>query len=204
MTKEDISKLLGRPLTPIEDDNFDLYLEIAQGALENLLCFSLDVQEDNAQPTERVFGGREGFRTTYTGIYTDISEVKIDGTPETDYYKSFWDNRNSIFYNSIVFNNHVHNGHCEVSITAKWGFKTLPVDLQLIIAALFDNITKQNKVDRSISSKKVEDFEIRYTDLKESLMNSLKSDYLDTIQKYSMCAVPDVTNGKICWWSHVR
>lgn len=40
ITKELVSQLLGRSLTSVESDNFDLYMEIAQDRLCKLLCLS--------------------------------------------------------------------------------------------------------------------------------------------------------------------
>ena len=42
LTSDEVEALLGRSLTSVESANFDLYLEIAEIRIEDILCTSLD------------------------------------------------------------------------------------------------------------------------------------------------------------------
>lgn len=196
MTKEELAALLGRPLTSTEDANFELYLDIAKESLEELLCISLEINPDgSADPevTTHMFDVREGYSTVFTGIFTEISEVKLDGNVTTDYHPAFWDKRTNAYYNSIVLD----NSGDTVEITATWGFATIPNDLQLLWAQLFANVSKQYKAGGdNIKSKQVEDFRITLGDLTddETFLNANKR----TIQKYSLCNVGYVRHGGTC------
>lgn len=198
MTKEEISALLGRPLTPVEDTNFDLYIDIAEQTLEDLLCTPLEDVEE-----ARVFDTREGYSTAFIDIFRTINEVKINDTVTTDYTVRQWDKRNADWYNSIVFERKLR---CDetIEVDAEWGFEEgsgtgsgYPVDLQLLLAGLFGLITKKNKSDATISSKQVEDFRISFNadvDLDQDFYNK----YSKTINKYSLCNIPYVRHGKVC------
>ena len=188
MTKEQVSALLGRPLTSIEDANFDLYLEIATQALEELLCSPTKCQYDT-----RVFNVRDNYSTVWTDIFTSISEVKLNGTvlDEKDYSPQQGDKRNAKWFNSIVLNSRCHSGELEVSGT--FGLK-LPSDLQLVLAGLFGLITKKNKFDATVTSKQVEDFRISINtdaDLDEAFMTL----HSKTLSKYSVCDEAYILHG---------
>lgn len=196
MTQQQLEALLGRPLTPTEVENLDLYLEIAQESLAELLCMSLEVNPDGSGDPEtdtRVFDVREGYSTVFTGIFTEIKEVKVDGEVTTDYYPVFWDKRSNTFYNSIVLN---HSGKT-VEITGFWGFDSLPRDLQMLLAQLFANASKKYQSGgANIKSKQTEDFRINYGDLTddEAFINANQR----TINKYSLCNVGYVLHGSTC------
>lgn len=197
MTKEQLAALLGRPLTPNENTNFDLYLDIAKESLEELLCISLDVNPDTSgDPEEDVqtFDVREGYSTVFTGIFTEVSEVKVDGKVTTDYYPVFWEKRSNPYYNSIVLDCRAARS---VEITGHWGFDTLPGDLQLLWAQLFANVSKKYKVGAgNIKSKQTEDFRISYGDLTDDEV--FLKDNRRTIKKYSMCNIGYVLHGDTC------
>ena len=188
MTKEQVSALLGRPLTSIEDANFDLYIEIATQALEELICSSTKCQYDT-----RVFNVRDNYSTVWTDIFTGISEVKLNGTvlDEKDYSPRQGDKRNAKWYNSIVLNSRCHSGELEVSGT--FGLK-LPSDLQLVLAGLFGLITKKNKFDATVTSKKVRNFS--YTiDTSADLDAEFTKLYSKTLAKYSVCDKTYILHG---------
>lgn len=46
ITQQEMSALLGRPLSNVETDNFELYLEIAILRLDDLLCLKLEDMDD--------------------------------------------------------------------------------------------------------------------------------------------------------------
>lgn len=195
MSQETISALLGRPLTDVEIANFNLYLNISNQALGDLLCMDLCSKED-----PRTFDAREGYSTVFTDIFTDIQEVKLNGTVTTDYSVRQWDKRSGSWYNSLVFSNRLDEGD-EVEVSASWGFTKIPVDLQLLIARLFDLITRENNLDREINSKKVEDFTITYNHssitMSDTLRESLLKDNASVISRYSLCNMPYVKHGKV-------
>jgi len=195
MTKEEMIALLGRPLTPVEDTNFNLYLEIAEANLETLICTPIH----DASET-RYFDTRHDYKTAFIDIFWNVTEVKLNGNVITDYSERQWDKRNASWYNSLVFSEFT-NGH-ELEVTADWGFEpvsdgsSLPVDLQQVLAGLFGLISKKNKFDGTIQSKQVEDFRISFradADLDQEFYKNFGS----TISKYSLCDIPDIQNGRV-------
>lgn len=192
MTQQELGALLGRPLTAKEVTNLDLYIDIAKENLESLLCMPLDVKETDAAAEARTFDVREGFSTVFTDIFTEITEVKIDGAITTDYYSAFWDKRNSPYYNSIVLGNRRGD---TVEITGSWGFDTLPKDLQRLWAQVFAIVSKKRSVS-NVKSKKVEDFSIVYGDLSDD--EQFQKDNATTINKYRMCNIGYVRHGSTC------
>lgn len=194
MTKEKLAALLGRPLTSIEDANFKLYLNISTKSLEDLLCTTLCDDED-----PRVYDVREGYRTLFTDIFTEVTEVKIDGTviDPSKYSVRQWDKRSGSWYNSIVFDTAFTECNDEVEVSGTWGFTSVPSDLLAVLAGLFGLITKKNNLDPTIASKQVEDFRISFRG-EVDLDTDFQSKYSHTLSKYSMCDIPDLQHGKVC------
>lgn len=196
MDQAQIEALLGRSLTPRESTNLKLYLDIALKELETLLCISVSCPEVDT----RIYEAREGMRTVFTGIFTDVSEVKVNGDAVTDYYKAFWDNRNGSFYNSIVFDT-APDG--EVEITADWGFDNVPNDFRMLIARMFAIVSKKRKPGSgNIKSKQTEDFRITYGDLTDD--DEFTRDNATTISKYGMCKIGYIIHGEVCKQHRVR
>ena len=192
MKQDQLSKLLGRPLTPTEVSSFDLYLKIAQQSLEDLMCTVLCNQDD-----PKFYETRVGYSTVFTDIFTDLDEVKIDGKviDQSKYSIRQWDRRNASWYNSIVFNKRFCKNE-EIEVSATWGFKPMPVDLQAVLAGLFDLVTKKNKFDGTVKSKRVEDFHISLnTDV--DFDSEFANKYGNTIRKYSLCDVGNIQHGKV-------
>lgn len=203
MNAEELSALLGRPLTPIEETNIDLYLDIATEALEDLICTYIHPVTET-----RTFGLREGYSTAFVDIFSEVTEVKVDDTviDPSKYSVRQWDKRNASWYNSLVFDKRFTFRDDEIEVTAAWGFpetsgdeSALPYDLQSLLAGLFDLVTKKNKLDPSIASKQVEDFRISFRSGVD-LDTEFRSKYADTIAKYSLCDIPNVQHGKVCSW----
>lgn len=191
MNEETTSALLGRPLTPTEVTNFSLYLKVAKEQLDQLLCMTLCDPDD-----PKVYEAREGYSTVFTDIFTDIDEVTIDGDVVTNYRVAQWDKRTGSWYNSLVFDEPFTCSE-EVTVSASWGFNTMPSDLKAVLAGLFDLITKKNSFNGTIQSKQVEDFRITFnTDA--DLDDVFTSKYGKTISKYSLCDVPNVQHGSVC------
>lgn len=196
MDQAQLESRLGRPLTPVEVTNRELYLDIAKESLESMLCISLEEVSET-----RYFEAREGMRTVFTGIFNNLEEVKVNGEllAEDKYSARQWDRRNADWYNSIVLKE--THGHHDIEITADWGFDCLPKDFELLISRYFTLISKQNNFDREINSKSVEDFTISYNHsgitLPDTLAESFAKDNASLISKYSQCSTGQILNGKV-------
>lgn len=194
MDKEQMSALLGRPLTPVEDANYKTYLKIARESLDSLLCMRLCDDEET-----RYYDVREGYRTVFTDVFTEVEEVKLDGkvVSSDNYSVRQWDRRNGSWYNAIVFDCRFSERDKEVEVTADWGFYSMPADLQAVLAGLFSQVTKKNTYDGTIASKQVEDYRISFradADLDTDFMQK----YGNTLAKYSICKVGYVKHGRKC------
>jgi len=194
MDNSELVALLGRPLTPGEITNKDLYIEIAQESLEGLLCISLDTPEEPSETATLTFNSRKGYSTVFTEIFRSVSEVKLDGqtVSSTDYYASQWDNRNASWFNSLVFNRRLHGE--DVSITGTWGFTEVPTDLKKLWAQLFVQAGSKYS-SAKVQSKQTEDFRITFaTDVSED--EKFINDNLRTINKYKLCNIGEIRHGK--------
>jgi hypothetical protein len=197
MNQSELQALLGRPLTSTEVANRELYLDIARGSLEELLCMPIDCRN---VVESRVFDIRDGYSTVFTDIFTEVDEVKVDGVATTEYHPAFWDKRSNAYYNSIVLDD---CGGSTVEITATWGFDEVPSDLKQLIAQLFANVSKKYQPGAdNVRRKAVEDFSVWYGELSddEVFMNANRR----TIQKYRMCDIGYVIHGDVCNTHKVR
>ena len=190
LSKTQLEALLGRSLTARESASCSSYLEIAEEQLEELLCISL--AQDSG---ERTFTSRDGYSTLFTGIFAEVSSVTINGevVDPSEYYLSFFDNRNKSFYNSIVFNTKLTGQ--EVVVNADWGFNKLPADLGQLLAQLFALAAKK-KTNTSVKKKTVRNFSIEngtQTDMQVLLDNN---DIV--VSKYGMCDITEVRHGSAC------
>lgn len=158
----------------------------AKQFLESLLC--LDFSQDSG---ERTFTAREGMRTVFTGIFSDVSSVTVNGQA-VDYYPAFFDKRNGDYFNSIVLDKPVCG---EVVVDADWGFYELPADLKKLLANA-EAVTSQAYSAKEVKSKRTRTFQITYSDLSDDEV-FLKKNAV-TIAKYSMCDVPYVLHGDTC------
>lgn len=193
MTKIELEKLLGRPLTSTEDANFGSYDEIAKEVSQSLLCISTECEQTD---DNRIYVSREGYSTVFTDIFTDIESITVDGIGVTDYYPAFNDDRNNDFYNSIVFKRRFQTEE-EVLVSALWGFESVPIDLQRLLARAYaQSVTPTKKKNTSVKSKRVEDFWITYGDLSED-EEFIKANSA-TIKKYSLCNIGYVLHGDTC------
>jgi Zn/Cd-binding protein ZinT len=196
LDETEVSSLLGRALSAYETDNFDLYLNIATVRLEELLCVDLTVLAE-----ERTYMSRDGYRTVYVDPFVDIASVKIGGNTvsEDDYTIKQNDSFNGTWYNIIEFDS-VRRGQ-KLVINGTWGFNPVPDDLQLLLASIFDQITSQNKLDRQVNSKKIEDYTITFNrssiTMADTLWQSLVKDFGDVISKYEQCNQGVIRNGRV-------
>lgn len=193
MTQPELEALLGRSLTSTEVTNLTLYLEIATSNLNDLLCTTT-----NEVTETRTFDTRSGYKTAFVGIVQNVTEVKLDDDviSSDEYTLRQWDKRTADWYNAIVFDDAITAD--EITVTGTWGFAsgTLPNDLNMVLANLFDLITKRNKFDGTIASKRVEDFQINFntdSDLDDEFYNK----YSKILSKYSLCDIPNIQSGAI-------
>lgn len=156
--------------------------------LESLLC-----NDFLPETEERTFETREGYRTVFTGIFTAVTSVKINGK-DASYYPAFFDKRNGDFYNSIVLDKAVRG---EVVINASWGFtdEDLPADLKRLIDNAYAAISSKKPV-KDVKRKKVRNFDITFGDLSDDEV-FLKNNAV-TIDKYSLCNIGYVRHGRTC------
>lgn len=192
MDKETVSALLGRSLTSFEDTNFDLYLAIAEESLDEILCTNLSDDSDT-----RYFTGWEGYSTVWTDIFTEIESVEIDGSivDSSSYIVKQNDARIGTWYNSIVFDERLSENK-EIKMVGTWGFSVQPDDLNLVLANLFALVSKKNKFDGTLKSKRVEDFGISI-DTEADLDAIFNRTFGRTIAKYSNCGKMGMINGDL-------
>lgn len=196
LSEQEVAAYLGRPLTPTESTNFDLYLDTAVDNLQELLCFTLEVQGGSgATPEERTYTAREGYSTVFTDIFTDVDGVERNETAVDDYTPMFFDNRNKGFYNSLVFDNRERTDDAEIAITATWGFVELPKDLARVLSQAFAVVSKRYVVS-NVKRKDVEDFSVTYGDLTDD--EAFMKNNAITIAKYSLCDVGYIKHGRTC------
>lgn len=159
----------------------------AKQFLESLLC--LDFSQDSG---ERTFTTREGMRTVFTGIFSNVRSVTVSGDA-VDYYPAFFNKRNGDYFNSIVLTKPVCG---EVVIDADWGFDALPADIQKLLANA-DAVTSQAYSVKEVKSKRVEDFSITYSDLSDD--EAFLKQNAVTINKYGMCHIDYILHGETCY-----
>ena len=161
--------------------------EEAKQWLESLLC--LDLSQDSG---ERTFSPREGMRTVFTGIFSNVNSVTVNGKVVNNYYPAFFNKRNGQFFNSIVFD---CPPNADVVVDADWGFDKLPADLQRLLDNANKVISQAYQV-KDVKSKKIEDFTVAYGDLSDDEV-FMKQNAV-TIAKYSMCHIPYVLHSGGC------
>lgn len=191
MTQAQLAALLERSLTPNEVTNFKTYLDIAKKSLENFLCFDLCSPEDT-----QTFDARDGYSTVFVPPFTELEEVKRNGDVVTDYSVRQWNNRAGSWFNSLVFEHCLHEDD-EIEITGSWGFSSVPADLQLVIARAFALITKQNKIDPTVTSKQNRQFRIgidNTVDLDDAFYQQNEA----TLSKYGLCGISNIQHGGVC------
>lgn len=182
MTQDKLSALLGRPLSSVEVTNFKTYLKLAESRVSDLLCY------DICQRVEvKRFSARLGYRTLNVPVFTEIDEVKLDGQVTEKYEVRQGQNLNGEWYNTIVFDAPLH---CQtVEVDADWGFSSVPMDIQVMIAQLFGMATDTLE-SNLVSSKQVEDFRISFNN--KTKTEVFTSKYAATIAKYSGCVQGNV------------
>lgn len=176
ITKTQITSLLGRALTSIEDTNFNLYLEIAINRLYSMLNIS------TSDSDTRTYKSRVGYSEVKTDPFTAVTSVKINGSLTTDFVTKQGDNYSASWFNIIEFSERL--GLATIEVTGDWGFGTCPADLRSLVAKLFNLVSTEKGTSGQIKSKSIEDVSITF-DNSVSPLDSLKNEYADIIAKYS-------------------
>lgn len=192
VTKETVTKLLGRSLTTAENQNFSLYLDIATAHLSGLLCMDITCQSG-----KRKYSVRGGYRTIFTAPFTGDATVYIDDVAQATntYQQKQLDNWNGSWYNSIVFNNKLTSNIETIEVEADWGFNRLPSDLSLLLADLFADVSGNQSIDERVQSKQIEDFRVTYKDI--SNLQAIEQKHSNVIAKYSICNGA-IRHGRVC------
>ena len=192
MDKTKMVALLGKPLTTVEDTNFALYLNISIQTLEQMTCLILT--ETSGDDGVRVYDTREGYRTQFIDLFTELSEVKIndDIIGISDYSKRQWNRRTADWYNSLVFEDAFSETQTEVTVTGTWlTTDNMPDDLQAVLAGLFGLVASKQKYDPTVASKQVEDFRLTLR-ADADLDADFSRKFSTTLAKYNMCNIPNV------------
>lgn len=184
-----IAKLLGRPLSSIETDNFELYLNIVKDRLESLLGY--DVARTGANTL--LFNPRIGYNTLYVYPYTAITTITINGSEIEGYTKRRWDELNADWFNSVEFDSKMTDKR--ITINATWGFGAeLPDDLAYLIARMFNALSQEQVTDGRVEQKSIEGYSIRYRDT--SAYKQFVHDNQAVIAKYSI-KVGEIQSGEV-------
>lgn len=191
MTQSEMAALLGRPLTSNETTNYDLYLKAANELLEDVLCYN-----PCSKAEVRSLKAREGYSTVFTGAFSYVSSVTVNGSAVTA-TPQLWDKLNSSWYNSLVFPKKLKKGDI-VAVTAQWGFSSMPSDLKLLLSKYFNLVSSGVKGDKNIQSKRVEDFSVTYANADRTQADTIATNNADTISKYSVCNIGNLQHGSVC------
>lgn len=190
MTQEQIEKTLGRKLTATETANFDAFMGIAYAKAKSLLCIDLCIEG-----ATRVYPLREGYSELAIDPFYSVVSVKVNGKETEDYVKTQNGEYNSDWYDTLQFGKKIGKGTAEIK--AAWGFNgCMPADLKAFIANLFDSVTKSQKTDSRVKSKKIEDFSVTYGDM--TVDQAFVADNALVIGKYGRCNLSQIRNGRIC------
>lgn len=182
MTEEELVSLLGRELSSVESDNFDLYLESATENLESLLCMSLYLQGESPSPESRLYMAREGYRNLYVDPFTYLDSVTINGEAEAVTYSQY--GKTGTWYNVIEFEEALGTpDDNSIEITATWGFTELPATLKLLLAQMFKLVSK--KQSQRVKSKTNEGFSVTYFDTSD--FDQFVLDNYSVISRYQIC-----------------
>lgn len=197
MEQSEIESILGRSLSTRESSNFDLYLDIAIERLSSLLCIQWETSNDSGAVTEtRVYSPREGYTVLYVDPFTELDSVTIDGET-VEVTKQQWDRRSGSWYNTLIFEEEMTDK--DISVTATFGYGgTLPSDLQLLLAQIFQLVSTELVNDARISSKHNEDYTVTYRTGENDVSTaweSLKKTYKSIISKYSQCGIGQIQHG---------
>lgn len=180
---QQMTALLGRPLTASESAGFQGYLDAAVERLEQML--GVDLKSETAT---RTFFARRGYGTVHTDPFTAATLVEVNDNATTAYLPMQGDRFNAPWFDSLSFTDPVRADR--IRVTATWGFGAeLPADLAALLAGMFAIVATpvQKGTDARVASKRTEDFSVTFRDVKEdsSPLTDLATLHGGTIAKYS-------------------
>ena len=184
LTKQQVESYLRRSLTSFESDNFDNLLRIAISKLEALICSKVGYIEE-----ERTFQGRDGMRSVFIGLCSEIQSVKVNSN-SVDFTAYLGDNASQLCDNIVLNKPTKHTD--VITVRGGFGLKVIPEELVQVISELF--AVKLAGGDK-ITSKKVEDFSITYD--KTSELDRIIESYKSILDKYSQCSQITLRSGEI-------
>lgn len=184
LTEQQVESYLQRSLTSFESGNFNNLLRIAISKLEALICSKVGYIEE-----ERTFQGRDGMRSVFIGLCSEIKSVKVNSSP-VDFATYLGDNASQLCDNIVLNKPTKHTD--VITVRAGFGLKVIPEELAQVISELF--AVKLVGGDK-ITSKKVEDFSITYD--KTSELDRIIESYKSILDKYSQCSQITLRSGEI-------
>lgn len=192
-TQEEISDMLGRPLTAKEAAGFDAYIEIAVTQLGSILGYSLALSDT---PTTKEFTGSRDYRSLIIPPFTDITEVKVNGEVETNYSVS---NTSKPFNVEIVLPRYMSDS-TKVAVTAKWGYSTYPSGVLLLLANMFSVVAngQTSEGSASVKSETVLSHSVTY-ETGVTRYEQFAKDNANIIELYRLPYSSLVSTGRILW-----
>lgn len=119
------------------DDQVDRWIEAAEEIIDQETGKDFMPQEDEAEPSERVFDG-ELARNLYVGPFTGDAEVAWDGSEDPIAETAFQalpanaEVKHTIRLKALRF----PRGYGNVRVTATWGLPQVPADIELAATVL--------------------------------------------------------------------
>jgi hypothetical protein len=152
----------------------------------------MDLTSDDG---ERQYETRANYKTVYVDPCTSVTAITIDGTAvdASDYTLKQNDRLNADWYNIVEFDT-ARAGEI-ITVDADWGFGSCPVEIQLLLAQLFNLVTVEQTLDNRVKSKKIEDFAVTYSD--ETAYDALMRKHKTVIDKYSTCNQGYIEHGTV-------
>lgn len=186
LSKSDIERQLGRPLSETEADNLEALVALAKQRLEQALNAPID--GDGA----RTFASCERARQLYIGPFTELKSVKVNDKLLPDGYEVMWSDEFRVPANSLRFSKPMVSDRI-VKIEATWGFGAkLPLPLLHLWAQLFDAIARMSfaarddngRLIRDITAEKIIDYSVTYAKSSQSDLDRVLSDNMGVISAY--------------------
>ena len=186
LSKSDIERQLGRPLSEAETNNLEDLVALAKQRLEQALNAPID--GDGV----RTFASCERARQLYVGPFTELKSVKVNDKSLTDGYEVMWSDEFRVPANSLRFNQPMVSDRI-IKIEATWGFGAkLPFPLIHLWAQLFDAIARTSfaarddngRLIRDITAEKIIDYSVTYAKSSQSDLDRVLSDNMGVISAY--------------------
>lgn len=192
-TKEQVSKLLGRPLTAKEDAAFNEYMRVAIQQLSGILGYSLDLSKSGWD--ERTFQVSEGYRSLIVDPFTEVDSVSINDKAA----KYTVPSSNKPFSIEVVLDEY-YKGGTSVTIMAHWGYDCYPSGVMLLLANLFDTVANgtSSAGTSNVKSEEVLSHRVTY-ETGVTVFDQFAKDNANLIELYRLPYSGLVDAGRILW-----